>query len=151
VKVTMRALAAIAAFSLPLSLTAQESSRDRRAIEQAQVLSVQTLDPGLPNQPLLPWLTGVAGRGVKITWEVNDCGEQTGNPDADRGRDFPLCVDAIASWPDGRMAIVSVLMGTFQKGVTGTPALWAVNFKNGSRFDPIPKLRDLPARISAAN
>jgi hypothetical protein len=141
----MRALAFVVASLIPLA--AQQSASDRRAIELGQQVSVSALDPDLPRKPLLPWLTQTLGPTAKIEWEVTDCGEQTGNPDLDRGRDFPLCVDAVVSYSDGRMAIVSVLMGTFQKGLVGSPALWSVNVKNGARFDAIPRLGDLPKTV----
>ena len=140
---------AVAAFLLPLA--AQQAATYQRAIRLAQQIPVSALDPDLPDKPLLPWLAEALGPAAKIEWEVTDCGEQTGNPDLDRGRDFPLCVDAVATWPDGRMAIVSVVMGSFQKGIDGPPTLWSVSIKNGARFDTIPKLRDLPARVSRAN
>ena len=52
-----------------------------------------------------------------ITWEVNDCGEQTGNPEADKGRDFPICVEAQATLQKKRTLSISVSVGTLQTGV----------------------------------
>ena len=109
------------------------------------------LEPGLPKQSLVQWLTRAAGTSAKITWEVNDCGEQSGSPEADRGRDFPMCVDGIANLASGRKVIVSVAVGSFQKGITGQPKVWSVSIGKDNRFDPVPKLRDLPASIRASN
>jgi hypothetical protein len=145
------ALKRISVFVVTLILAAQPRALEERAIALARRTPVSTLEPGLPKQPLLQWLTGAAGPSARIDWEVNDCGEQTGNPDTDRGRDFPLCVGAIANLPGGRMAIVSIVMGTFHKGITGPTKLWSASIGKGTRFDPIPNLRDLPARIKAGN
>jgi hypothetical protein len=62
--------------------------------------------------------------GAPITWEVNNCGEQTGNPETDQGRDFPMCVEADF---DKDHAAVSVLVsvGTFKKGPSGVPELFS--------------------------
>ncbi|HUI57147.1 MAG TPA: hypothetical protein VLY04_19360 [Bryobacteraceae bacterium] len=133
------------------TLAAQQLALEKRAIELARKVPVSKLEPGLPKQALARWLTQAAGPAAKITWEVNDCGEQSGNPETDRGRDFPMCVDGIANLAGDRKAIVSVVMGTFQKGVTGPPRLWSVSVGKDNRFDPVSKLRDLPARIQAVN
>jgi hypothetical protein len=56
-----------------------------------------------------------------MKWEVNDCGEQTGNPALDRGRDFPMCVEVHIKLIAERTLSLSISVGTFQKGVTGSP------------------------------
>jgi len=137
----------LAVFGISLIVTAQQPARDQRAIELARQIPVSTLEPGLPNQPLAQWLTQAAGAGAKIDWEVNDCGEQTGNPDLDRGRDFPLCVEAIARLANGRTASVSVVVGTFQKGLSGAASLWSIAILKGNSYESVRMLRDLPARI----
>ena len=134
-------------FGISLLVTAQQPARDQRAIELARQIPVSMLEAGLPNQPLVQWLAEAAGAGAKIDWEVNDCGEQTGNPDLDRGRDFPLCVESVVKLADGRTASVSVAMGTFQKGISGTPSLWSIALLMGNRYETVRTLRELPARI----
>ena len=136
---------------MTLSLTAQQLPLEDRAIQFARQIPVSKLDAYLPGQPLVQWLNRAAGRGAKIRWEVSDCGEQTGNPEIDRERDFPLCVDAITTLSGGRLAIVSLMLGSFQKGITGLPRLMSVRIGKDNRFDPIGQLRDLPARIKADN
>ena len=142
-------LTRISVLAMTLSLTAQQSPVETRAIELAQRIPVSRLEAGLPRQTLVQWFTRAAGPGAKLTWEVDDCGEQSGDPEIDRGRDFPMCVAAVASLSNGRKAIVSVVMGTFGKGIVGPPQLMMVNILTAGRVDFIPKLRDLPARIKA--
>ena len=100
-KLGVPALQRISLFAATLSLSAQPRPVEYRAIELARRVSVSTLEAGIPRETLVHWLTRAAGPSAKITWEVTDCGEQTGNPETDRGRDFPLCVDAIAALPGG--------------------------------------------------
>jgi hypothetical protein len=73
---------------------------------------------------LTDWLLSLVGAAI---WSIDDCGEQTGNPGLDAGRDFPVCVTAQVALPDGRALVVSVLIGTQQKGVTGAPAVRSVD------------------------
>src|SRR4051812_49119754 len=65
------------------------------AIKYAKSYLVSKIENGLPPKPFAVWLQELVGAKTPVTWEINDCGEQTGTS-ADRGRDFPLCVKAIA-------------------------------------------------------
>lgn len=98
------------------------------AIARAQNVLVSDLSAGQPRVSLMDWLLGLVGAA---TWSIDDCGEQTGNPALDAGRDFPVCITAQAMLPDGRAVLVSVLVGTQQKGVTGEPA-----FRSSGLVDP---------------
>ena len=153
--ITTSVLKRIPIFALALALAAQQSPLEERAIALAGRLPVSTLEAGLPRQTLVQWLTRAVGPNAKIQWGVNDCGEYSGDPNSDRGRDFPLCVDAAANLHGGRKATVSVVMGTFGKGIVGRPQLLFVYISDSdggvSHVDRIPKLRDLPARIKVAN
>jgi len=134
---------------IALPLAAQETPVATRAIRVARQISVSRLETGLPNLTLDRWVTRAVGPSAAVKWEANDCGEQTGDPQADRGRDFPLCVDAIANLPGGRIVIITIAMGSFHKGVTGPSALRSVSIGKDNRFEAVPKLSGLPARIKA--
>jgi hypothetical protein len=148
---TTAVLKRISVLAVTLSLPAQQTALGARAVELARQIPVSRLDAGLPRQTLSLWLTQTVGPAAKIRWEVSDCGEQSGNPDVASLRDFPLCVDAIANLPDDRMVIVSIVIGSFRKGIAGKPQLLSVNIGKGGRFEPVSKLRDLPARIKLVN
>ncbi len=113
-------------------------------IEKAQSTPVQQLDPALPPTPLAAWLNSIALPSSEVTWEVNDCGEQTGGP-ADRGRDFPACVEAIFAVAPKIRAHVSVVLGTFKQGVIGQPRLFQLFVEHGGRSQGMQRLSDLPA------
>ena len=89
----------------------------RRSMAHKKIL-VSRFEPGMPKERFDIWLRKVLGKNLPLKWEINDCGEQTGTP-ADRGRDFPMCVEATAETIDMYFT-VSLLVGTFRSGVSGT-------------------------------
>lgn len=96
-------------------------ARDREAIQHAKATIVKRLDATLPNKTVEIWLRDVFG-SAKTAWEVNDCGEQTGDPRQDRGRDFPMCVDVSVSLDRGRVLHLLLAVGSFKTGVRRQPA-----------------------------
>ena len=85
-----------------------------------------TLDAELPSAGLEAWLRRLLGDGKRVEWSVNDCGEQTGDPAADRGRVFPACVEASVALSDDRALSISIVVGTWRDGtiVPGAAAFW---------------------------
>jgi hypothetical protein len=69
------------------------------AIEALRGLGAARFDPSLPTLTLERWVAGALPKGATVAWEVNDCGEQTGDPALDAGRDFPTCVGATIDVP----------------------------------------------------
>lgn len=78
----------------------------------------------MPNQAFAPWLRGVVGTLPEIQWEVNDCGEQTGNPALDKGRNFPICAEAQVNLGGKRKLFVSLSVGTFKNGAKTALRAW---------------------------
>lgn len=62
-------------------------------------------------------------KGQRIEWEVNDCGEQDGSG---RQTDFPICVDATVKTKDDITVAVSIVVGTYKRGVIGRPEIWGI-------------------------
>ena len=143
-------LATFLAFALLIGGSqADTQARDARAIAAAKKTSVHRLDPSLPDRPLEKWLQDVVGPQSQITWEVNDCGEQTGNPEFDKGRDFPMCAEAQVPLNQKSTLYVSVSVGTFKTGVkTGSVGLaYAVIMRPGGPPRFIKKLSQVPVAI----
>jgi hypothetical protein len=114
-----------AKFLHPIELAAQvaiperrvpSTSRSELAIRAARQVMVQAIDPALPRLSFDEWLRQIIGSDAPVTWESNDCGEQTGNPAVDRGRDFPVCVEARVDLAAGRTLRISFMVGTLEKG-----------------------------------
>lgn len=144
--------AILLAFALSISGSQADSqARDARAIAVAKNTSVHRLDPSLPEKSLAKWLREVVGPQAPIAWEVNDCGEQTGNPEADKGRDFPICVEAQVALRQKSRLSVSVSVGTLKTGVQpGSVGLaYAVIVRPDGTARTIRKLSQVPEAIKA--
>ncbi len=123
--------------------------RDAQIIATARRVDVHGLDVTLRSQSLEAWLAQVVGSRGSIRWEVNDCGEQTGNP-ANTPADFPICAEAVIALSDGREAGLSLAVGTAQRGVSGQPAVWYMYVSGGDRSFQYPRrLRDLSQLIQS--
>jgi hypothetical protein len=103
------------------------------AIDAAKSAIVSDLDKTLPRVTVDGWLRELVGPQAVVTWNVTDCGEQTGDPGADRGRDFPMCAEARAALRDRRTLSLSLAVGTQRRGLTG-----AVNFWSAVVIGPLP-------------
>ena len=140
-------------FALSISSwQADVHARDASAIAVAKNTSVHRLDSSLPHKTLAKWLRDVVGPQVSIVWEVNDCGEQTGNPETDKGRDFPMCAEAQATLKQKVTLVISVSVGTFKTGVQpGSVSLsYAVVNGRGGSTRSIRKLSQVPKAIKAS-
>ena len=127
-----------------------QTPRDRKMIAYAKAIPVAQLEAKLPAIPFERWLIKQAGEGAQITWEVNDCGEQTGTAE-DAENDFPLCVEADAHLRDKRVIVVSIAVGTYKRGISGKPAtFWITVGKDPNSDEPLDNLSEVPAKLSAA-
>jgi hypothetical protein len=123
------------------------SKRDRAVIHHVKNLLVTSLDRSLPQMSLEYFLKYEAD-GAPIQWEVNDCGEQSGNPAVDRGRDFPTCVQADMVLKERGAVTVLIAVGTFKRGRFGVPALFSLIIAEpGGTVRTVHRLSDLPIEL----
>jgi hypothetical protein len=120
---------------------------DLAAEERVKKLSVSELDATLPKETLVAWTTRIAGPKGKVFWEVNDCGQQSGDPAADEGRDMPACVQASIFVPDGREFGMLITVGTWEKGFVGKPTVRQVYWAEGQQTHNLKRLSQIPAEI----
>jgi hypothetical protein len=119
---------------------------EQTAIQHAKSVLVSSLDSSLPKVSLEFFLNYESG-GADIRWEVNDCGEQTGNPVTDRGSDPPMCVEADFAKDQTDVTVV-VSVGTFQKGPSGKPSLFSATVQGpGGNSHSLRRLGDLPKEL----
>jgi hypothetical protein len=123
----------------------REQKLEKAAIERAQNTLVSTFDSSLPKVSLKFFLESEA-EGAKVSWEMNDCGEQSGNPVVDRGRDLPTCVEASFTLKDRRTVDVMVAVGTAKRGLHGAPTLFSSTITDENGTHAI-NLIELPAKI----
>lgn len=122
------------------------AKRDQAIIERTKNILASSFDSRLPKVTLEYFLQYESG-GASIAWEVNDCGEQTGNPNADEGRDFPICVEADFDANHFNVTLM-IAVGTVKTGMSGRATLFsAVASDVNGHTHPMPKLGDLPAVV----
>jgi hypothetical protein len=125
---------------------AAAQSTDQLAIERARTTIVYTFDKSLPKVSLEDFLKKSASNAL-LTWEANDCGEQSGDPE-DGQRDLPICAQAILKAPNGRAVTITVAVGTVQKGVSSRPDLFDVFITDLDASTYAIQLRDVPAELN---
>ena len=119
---------------------------DQAAIQRAKSVLVSSLDSSLPKVSLEFFLNYESG-GADLRWEVNDCGEQTGNPTTDRDSDPPMCVEADFA-KDQTDVTVLVSVGTFKKGLSGAPTLFNVTVQGPrGKIHSLRRLGELPKEL----
>jgi len=92
-------------------------------------------------------ILSVVACGAKIDWEINDCGEQTGNPNDGSGSNPPLCAQAHADMGDGRNVYVLMLVGTHKAWRKGRPTVWSVSVDDHGKDKSTTKLNGLAAAL----
>ena len=119
------------------------------AIDAAKKAIVRQIDPALPRTTFEAWLRGLVGPQAVTKWEVNDCGEQTGNPALDKDRDSPMCAQ-VQVFLDGKRELhLSHAVGTRRHGVTAAPPAFFSGHLTESGGPPrwIKSLAQVPAVI----
>lgn len=144
-----------APFIAPLILflgvaSAQNSTaaRDAKLIASAKKVSVNKLDSALPDLDFEKWLAKASGPDANYSWEVNDCGEQSGNPN-DTGP-VPLCVEVDSTLKDGREIVIMIADDRPETAGKIAPPDWKIFFAQlTSPHEKINlrRLSDLPAAL----
>ena len=123
-----------------------EEKKEKETIQHAKGLLVSTLDRSLPKVSLEYFLK-YESAGALIHWEVNDCGEQTGDPAVDKDRDLPTCVEADFD-VDHRAITIFIAVGTVNKAVSGAPALFSATITEpGGSIKSLRQLGELPKEL----
>jgi len=134
---------------LTACLWAQQASvknTEKVAIQRAKSAIVSSFDRSLPNVRLEFFLK-YEGGGTPIKWEVNDCGDQTGNPGLDQEQGSPMCVQAEFEFKGRKAVTVLVAAGTFGRGPSAVPALVSVTITESGTSRPLRHLSDLPMEL----
>lgn len=141
---SFESLAFTVCLTWPAAATPPRIDREDEAIARVKHLLVRELDPSLNSSPFRYWfMSSVAAPSAPISYELNDCGEQSGGNDGNR--DIPLCVEVRTTTRAGATAAVSILVGSIRSGVrSGKPAIWQASLQQGDRFHVVRTLGDLP-------
>jgi hypothetical protein len=135
-------LVMLTSVGLAVGQTGQNPTVERRAIEAVQRMPAATLSRELPKERFVDWFRKTAGPSAVISWEINDCGEQTGDPS--QVADLPFCVEATAT-KGVRSVGVLVAVGTKKRGLFPVPQVFYMYAKSGKETKEIRTLAELPA------
>jgi hypothetical protein len=135
------------AFCLLLAASSQAQPRNQKATEFVKRLSTSILDSTLPRARFSEWLAKVIGDNAVVQWEVNDCGEQTGDPAVDSLRDIPICVGVYVTLADHRKLGIMIAVGTHNKGLVGDPEVFDMYLESEGKFRSIRRLSDLQSTL----
>ena len=116
---------------------------EKEIIEYIKLTPASRLDSVLPGGRFANWLEGILDKSADIQWELNDCGEQTGEPAIDALRDMPMCVGVYANLADHRELGIMISAGTFKKGLMPDPAVSDIYIKTGKEFQFLRRLSEL--------
>ena len=123
-------------------------ARDSRLIQIVKRISVHKLDDALPDVSFEKWLGKESGPNATFHWEVNDCGEQSGNP-SDSGP-IPTCVEVDSTLTDGREIVIFIADNGPKNAQKSDPHDWKIFFAQlTSPHEKIylRRLSDLPAAL----
>ncbi len=123
-------------------------ARDVKLIATVKQVSVHQLDNTIPDLSLEVWLSKESGPDATFHWEVNDCGEQSGNPD-DTGP-VPLCVEVDSTLKDGREIVIFLADDRPKHGTKNAPSAWKIFFAQLTTPHEkinLRRLSDLPAAL----
>jgi hypothetical protein len=129
---------------------APQAPTEAAAISAAKNAVVQNIEKALPRVTFEAWVQGMVGAQAALNWSTNDCGEQTGNPALDRGRDFPICAEVQVAMAGDRQLTLSLMVGSTSRGLTVGPPTFRqgrISGPKGSDRISIEKLSDVPKLI----
>ncbi len=121
----------------------QPQISEEKAIEHVKKLPAPDLDSVLPAGHFSEWLRGIFGEHDSISWEMNDCGEQSGDPGIDSTRDIPICVGITAHMADGRTVGITIAVGTTNNGLAGPPGVYDIYLEKQGKIRTVKRLSEL--------
>lgn len=131
------------------SSCAYGQSSEEQIIAHAKKIHVSSLDSTLSAQRIEAWLRSLAGARAILTWETNDCGEQTGVPGDGSNINPPICAEIHVQLADNRSIGIQIVVGTFKGGITGEPQVFFIYVREGDSTRSLRNLRDIPTWIRA--
>jgi len=124
------------------------AARDAELITAAKQVSVHKLDNVLPDLSFEAWLAKESGSDATYHWEVNDCGEQSGNPN-DTGP-VPVCVQVDSTLKDGREIVIFLADDRPKNAAKDATPDWKIFFAQLTTPHEkinLRRLSDLPAAL----
>ena len=130
------------------SVSEKQSLLQKQAVADTQRIFASELDTELPRLPFADWFGKVVGSNAGVIWQLTECGEQP-DTSSNSSRDLRACSEVNALLPDNRKVIIKITVGTFKKGMIGTPAFYCGVIVQQEELFLIQRLRDLPELLRA--
>ncbi len=148
-KFTIQFVILCAAVAMSQTSPQKPAFNSQEAIARVKNTMVSQLQPGMQKVTLEYYLKTQSGTGARITWEVNDCGEQTGDPANRDVNDPPICVEADVTNEHGETATLFVAVGTVKTGIKGNPKVFFISFKHSSgEVKELRRIGQIPLEFS---
>ncbi len=106
---------------LPLILVyflTYEATASDKYVNVAKSLSAQKYDNTLPPIQVDQWLKEIIPDHLSIKWGeyITACGEQSGNPQTDKNRNFPLCAEVLINQNNNNVGYLLLFIGAEKQG-----------------------------------
>ena len=143
------ALILIASFS-GITGMSQSLSFEKQALASVQRMPASSLDNKLPQRPFGSWFNELMGPKAGVVWQLSECGVQD-KSSSNLTPDLPACAEVIALTPEGSKVIIVISVGSFKKGLSGSPTFFRAVIELGDQLYPIDRLTDLAEKLRAPN
>lgn len=121
--------------------TVVRNKLDQEIIARAKAAKLSALQKGMPEQAFGDWVESNFAGKAKITWEINDCGENDGSGHQE---ELPVCAEADLNFPSGKLISVSVAVASVRVGTGvhtfGPAGLFNAFFTNDNKKFCSPSL-----------
>jgi TonB family protein len=141
----MKISAIVAVLFVWLSGSSQTVTFEKQAISLVQRMSTSTLEEGLPERPFADWFKDLTGPDAGILWQLTECGERPG-----LDRELLACAEANAVLSNGNKVVVAISVGTFKKGMIGSPSFFRAVIEHDNQLYQVRRLRSLPEMVRLA-
>jgi hypothetical protein len=121
---------------------------EKQALAIVQQMPVSSLDPELPEFSFATWFKQVVGPNAGVVWQLTECGELNERKIRGDG-DLTACTEVNALLPDGRKVMIAISVGTFKKGLSGSPVFYNAIIEHENQLYQVRRLRDLHIHLQA--
>jgi len=128
-------------------ITMPQQSLEQQALSLVQRTPASALDPVLPNVSVPAWFNQIVGPRAGVIWQLSECGDAITAPNKG-GTDLPACLEGNATLPDGHKVMITLSVGTFNKGITGRIAYNFGVVEYEEQFYSARRLSDLPVLLT---
>jgi protein TonB len=134
------------AFLLCVMSATQTESFEKKALSAVRQTPASALDAKLPNRPFAAWLNDLVGPKTEVVWQLAECGAPI-IVRGGSGQDLPACAEASVVLSNGGRLILAISVGTFKRGLIGTPVFFRGALESEEQLYQIRRLHDLPVML----